>query len=1220
MILKAPQVPDPKQAWTFWIDRGGTFTDVVARRADGRCETRKLLSQNPSQYADAAVAGIRQILATQGETLGSAHIELVRMGTTVATNALLERRGEPTLLAITAGHGDALRIGYQSRPRLFDRNIQIPAPLYQQVIEIEERMGADGETFAPLDESASRQLLQQTYNQGLRALAIVLIHAYRYPAHETRLAEIAREIGFEQISVSHEVSALIKLVGRGETTVADAYLSPLLRRYVEGLRKELGEVPLQFMQSSGGLVDADQFRGRDAVLSGPAGGIVGMIRTAQQAGFDRLIGFDMGGTSTDVSHFSGELERTHETQIAGVRLRTPMMDIHTVAAGGGSECWYDGLRLRVGPQSASARPGPACYRNGGPLTITDCNAVLGKVQPDTFPAVFGPDANQPIDPHCAVERLQAICDDIFEGSQQRYAPQTLAEGFIRIAVEHMANAIKQISIARGRDVSDYTLVCFGGAAGQHACAVAEALGMHRAILHPYAGVLSAYGMGMARRRVIREQTVDLLLDDQFEAPLQTVLKPLIAQATQQLHDQNVNRENIRTQCMALVKYAGSDTSLPVRINKPNAMRREFQTLHQQRFGFIAQDKPIVVDALSVEAEEVGSAEEPGEFQSFRASKSGIQEEQPESVSCYLNGKASVVTRYRRAHLSEEKRIDGPAIISEETSTTVIEPGWRGHCDALGNLILERSADRIVPAIGTQADPIMREVFNTLFMAVAEQMGETLQSTAHSVNIKERLDFSCAMFDQQGALIANAPHIPVHLGSMGDSVRAVISSRQEKDGRGFHKGDAWMLNAPYNGGTHLPDITVIVPVFDHDDTLFAFLAARGHHADIGGITPGSMPPDSCRVEEEGVLIDDFQLMDQGKFREAETRALLASGDWPARNPDQNIADLQAQLAACARGTSELLKLVDRYGRDVICAYMQHAMDNAEHAVRAVIASLDAGEFSCEMDSGAIICVRITPDKKSKNLRIDFAGTSEQQMNNFNAPIAVCRAAVLYVIRTLVNDDIPLNDGCMRPIELIVPEGCMLKPSYPAAVVAGNVETSQIIVDTLYGALGIMAAAQGSMNNLTFGNEHHQYYETLCGGAGAGADHDGASAVHTHMTNSRLTDVEVLESRYPVRLDQFSLRPGSGGQGDHRGGDGVVRKIQFLAPMQVAILSNRRRVAPHAIGPAQPGACGRNTFLRSDGRESTLDATASLKAESGDSILIETPGGGGYSRADTSRKAG
>ncbi len=1222
MNHKVSQGPDPKLAWAFWIDRGGTFTDVVARRPDGKCETRKLLSQNPTQYADAAVAGIQQTLATQGETLGSAHIESIRMGTTVATNALLERRGQPTLLAITAGHGDALRIGYQSRPRLFDRKIQLPAPLYQRVIEIQERMGADGKTIVPLDESASRHLLQTAYDQGLRALAIVLIHAYRYPAHETRLAEIAREIGFEQISVSHEVSALIKLVGRGETTVADAYLSPLLQRYMNGLRKELGAVPLQFMQSSGGLVDADQFRGRDAVLSGPAGGIVGMIRTAQQAGFDRLIGFDMGGTSTDVSHFCGELERTHETEIAGVRLRTPMMDIHTVAAGGGSECWYDGLRLRVGPQSAGAQPGPACYRNGGPLTITDCNVVLGKVQPDTFPAVFGPNASQPIDPQCAVERLQAICDDIFQNSRQHYAPKTLAEGFVRIAVEQMANAIKQISIARGRDVSDYTLVCFGGAAGQHACAVAEALGMHRAILHPYAGVLSALGMGMALRRVIREQTVNLPLDDQLEAPLQAVLKPLIAQATQQLRDQNVDREHVRTQCIALVKYTGSDTSLPVRVSKPEAMRGEFQTLHHKRFGFIAQDKPIVLDALSVEAMEVeaDSEAEAGKLENLTAANPGPLEKTPERSCCYLQGREVAAMRYRRVDLAVKQSIDGPAIISEENSTTVIEPGWQAQRDALGNLILERSRNSSAQAIGTQADPIMREVFNTLFMAVAEQMGETLQSTAHSVNIKERLDFSCALFDQHGALIANAPHIPVHLGSMGDSVRAVISSRRQNDGHGFHNGDAWMLNAPYNGGTHLPDITVIVPVFDHDDILFAFLAARGHHADIGGITPGSMPPDSCRVEEEGVLIDDFQLMDQGKFREAETRALLASGDWPARNPDQNIADLQAQLAACARGTTELLKLVDRYSRAVVCAYMRHSMDNAEHAVLAVIAGLDAGEFSCEMDNGAIIRVRITPDKNARKLRLDFTGTSEQQRNNFNAPIAVCRAAVLYVIRTLVNDDIPLNDGCMRPIELIVPEGCMLNPSYPAAVVAGNVETSQIIVDTLYGALGIMAAAQGSMNNLTFGNDKHQYYETLCGGAGAGADHDGASAVHTHMTNSRLTDVEVLETRYPVRLNQFSLRHGSGGQGDHRGGDGVVRKIQFLAPMQVAILSNRRRVAPHALGPAQPGACGRNRFLRSNGSESTLDASASLKAEAGDSILVETPGGGGYSRPDTSRKAG
>jgi 5-oxoprolinase (ATP-hydrolysing) len=1198
----------PATAWEFWIDRGGTFTDIVARRPDGTRLTHKLLSENPERYRDAAVAGITELLgaAPSGETVAA-----VKMGTTVATNALLERKGEPTLLAITAGHGDALRIGWQARPDIFARHIVLPDLLYSRVVEVEERVTAEGEVLRPLDEARTRADLQAGFDAGLRAIAIVLMHGWRFTDHERRVAEIAREIGFTQISVSHEVGALIKLVGRGDTTVADAYLSPVLRRYVDQVAGDLGDgVRLMFMQSNGGLVDARAFRGKDAILSGPAGGVVGMAATAAEAGFDRIIGFDMGGTSTDVSHYAGEFERAYETTVAGVRLRAPMMSIHTVAAGGGSICRFDGARLRVGPESAGANPGPACYRRGGPLTVTDCNVMLGKLQPEFFPHVFGPDGDQALDADAVRRGFETLAAEVASASGRPRSPEELAEGFLTIAVQNMAEAIKQISIQRGYDVTRYALVCFGGAGGQHACLVANALGMTTVMVHPLAGVLSAYGMGLADLRVLREAGVMAPLDEAGWSSLEARVDALAAEAEAALIAQDAPIAGIALLRRAQVKYAGADTPLEIPFGSAQVMRRAFEDLHQQRFGFVAPEKPLLVEALAAEA--VGA---PIGLDARTPEPEGaaVAPQPLARVSARMAGEAQQTPVYDRERLAPGAAVDGPAIITEATGTTVVEPGWRAEMDARRNLILKRV--KALPqrsAIGTEADPVMLEVFNNLYMAIAEQMGLALQNTAYSVNIKERLDFSCALFDRSGALIANAPHIPVHLGSMGASVKTVMASRgQGRDGRGIRRGDVYVLNAPYNGGTHLPDVTVIAPAFlDEDEEPAFWVAARGHQADIGGITPGSMPSESHTVEEEGVLIDDFLLVDEGRLREAETRALLGSGKWPARNPDQNLADLKAQIAACARGIDELHRMVTTFGRETVEAYMTHVQDNAEEQVRRVIDVLKDGEFAYETDQGAVVRVKISVNREARRAVVDFTGTSGQLTTNFNAPHSVTRAAVLYVFRTLVEDDIPLNDGCMKPIELIVPEGSMLNPRYPAAVVAGNVETSQVVVDTLYGALGVLAASQGTMNNFTFGDETRQYYETICGGSGAGPDFDGTSAVQTHMTNSRLTDPEVLELRFPVILEQFSIRHGSGGRGAHRGGDGSIRRVRFREPMTASILANRRRVPPFGLDGGEPGALGMTTVERSDGSTESYGGTATVELAPGDAFIIETPGGGGF----------
>ena len=1191
--------------WQFWIDRGGTFTDVVGRSPDGRLLTHKLLSENPERYRDAALQGIRDLLGLDAQAaLAGQPVDAVKMGTTVATNALLERKGERVALAITRGFADQLRIAYQNRPKLFTRRIVLPELLYEQVIEIDERVGADGRVLHPLDEATVRDGLKRAYAAGIRAVAVALMHGYRYPDHERRVGAIAREIGFTQISISHEVSPLMKLVGRGDTTVVDAYVSPILRRYVDRVAADLGETRLMFMQSNGGLVDARLFQGKDSILSGPAGGIVGAVRTSTMAGFDRIISFDMGGTSTDVALYNGEYERAFETLVAGVRMRAPMMKIHTVAAGGGSILFFDGARFRVGPESAGANPGPACYRRGGPLCVTDANVMVGKIQPQHFPKVFGPNGDQALDADIVRRKFSALAEEIRKATGERRPLEEIADGFLRIAVENMANAIKQISVQRGYDVTGYTLTCFGGAGGQHACRVADALGMTSVFIHPLAGVLSAYGMGLADLRVMREKAVEARLEDALIPQLADTLDGLAEDGTAEMRRQGIETAKIEVLRKLHLKYEGTDSTMVVDFGDRAGVIAAFAATHRQRYGFMMPDKAVIVEAAAVEV--IGhteSADDP-------VVPAGASEAPPAlgRVVMYAEGASHDTPIYDREMLRPGSRITGPAIIAERNATTIVEPGWAARVTERDHLVLNRITPiRRQAAVGTQVDPVMLEVFNNLFMSIAEQMGVALQNTAYSVNIKERLDFSCALFDRDGELIANAPHMPVHLGSMGESVAAVKRAR----GNSMQPGDVFVLNAPYNGGTHLPDVTVVTPVFDEAgrEILF-FVAARGHHADIGGTTPGSMPPDSTTVEEEGVLIDNFVLVERGRFREQETVELLTSGRYPVRNVTQNIGDLKAQIAACEKGVQELRKMVAQFGLDVVRAYMGHVQDNAEEQVRRVLGVLKDGAYAYEMDNGAVIKVAISIDHAARTGVIDFTGTSPQQPNNFNAPSAVCKAAVLYVFRTLIEDEIPMNAGVLKPLRIVIPDGCMLAPRYPAAVVAGNVETSQAVTDTLYGALGVMAAAQSTMNNVTFGNARHQYYETVAGGSGAGPDFDGADAVQTHMTNSRLTDPEVLEWRFPVLLESFRIRRGSGGRGRHKGGDGTVRRLRFLEPMTCAILANRRRVVPFGLLGGEPGQLGRNWVERTDGTREEKGATAKWEVGPGDVFVIETPGGGGY----------
>ncbi len=1236
--------------WEFWIDRGGTFTDVVARDPSGRTITHKLLSENPRRYEDAAVHAIRELLGVgTGEPLPAARIGAVKMGTTVATNALLERTGEPTVLVTTVGFADALRIGYQARPELFALDIVLPEMLYSRVIEVAERIGADGTTLIELDVDAVAADLQRASDDGFESVAISFMHGYRHTKHEEQVARLARDIGFAQVSVSHEVSPLMKLVARGDTTVVDAYLSPVLRRYVDTVADHLDprngdtdgsprgdRANLLFMQSNGGLTEARRFRGKDSLLSGPAGGVVGMVATAEAAGFERLIGFDMGGTSTDVSHYAGELERTYETEVAGVRVRAPMIHIHTVAAGGGSILDFDGSRMRVGPESAGANPGPTCYGNGGPLAVTDCNVVLGKLRPDHFPRIFGPDADQPLAVDATRSRFEALMAEVAAATGIAQSVEGLAEGFLSIACDSMANAIKKISVQRGYDVSAYTLVCFGGAGGQHACLVADNLGIERIHIHPYAGVLSAVGIGLADVRKVAEQSVEVPLDDHAFGQLDQLWSTLADDGRRELIAQGIAESDITVERRLSLRYRGSDTSFFVGGRSPAEATADFEQLHRARFGFVAPDTALIVEAAQVEAVgRAGVSLVVGDRSTGDARPIGRH-------PVRMAGVTADTPFYDRRTLIASEPVAGPAVIVEATATTVVEPGWSATATATGDLVLARVTPRsttddaptddehpvrgrtavdpvrgrtaVDPVRGrTAVDPVRLEIFNNLFMNIAEQMGVVLENTAVSVNIKERLDFSCAVFDAGGDLVANAPHMPVHLGSMSESIKSTIAKNPA-----MKPGDVFVMNAPYEGGTHLPDITVIKPVFDDGavagDRPTFYVAARGHHADIGGSVPGSAPSDSTSIEQEGVLLDNVLLVEHGRFRDAAIRAALGSGPYPARNPDHNVADLKAQVAACEKGAMELRRVIDYYGIDVVHAYMGHVKDNAEESVRRVIDALSDSSFTYRTDDGSQVSVTITVDRAERSAVVDFTGTSPTHPGNFNAPPAVAFAAVLYVFRCLVRDDIPLNAGCMKPLRLVLPPESMVNPSYPAAVIAGNVETSQVIVDALFGALEVMGASQGTMNNVIWGNQTHQYYETICGGAGATADRPGCDAVHTHMTNSRLTDPEVLEWRFPVLLESFAIRRGSGGAGRHRGGDGASRRIRFGEAMELNVISGHRRVPPYGLAGGEPGAVGHNRVIRTDGSVVELAGSDRADLEPGDVFEIHTPGGGGYGAPD------
>jgi 5-oxoprolinase (ATP-hydrolysing) len=1209
-----------RDRWQFWVDRGGTFTDIVARAPGGALSTLKLLSEDPTRYEDAAVAGIRRILGLRdGETISPAQVESVKMGTTVATNALLERRGEQTVLVTTRGFRDALRIATQARPRLFARHIVLPERLYATVIEADERVDARGGVITPLDSSGLERALERARGAGFSACAIVFLHSYRAPAHELEAEALARRAGFTQISVSHRVSPLMKLVPRGDTTVVDAYLSPILRRYVERMAAQMPGVRLLFMQSSGGLTEAGCFQGKDAILSGPAAGIVGMAECARAAGHGRLIGFDMGGTSTDVSHYAGEYERVFDTEVAGVRVRAPMMSIHTIAAGGGSVIRFDGSRLRVGPESAGADPGPACYRRGGPLTVTDANVLLGRIHPEHFPKVFGPDGREALDRAEVESRFGELAQRMSAAAGCIIGREVAAAGALRIAVGSMANAIKRISVARGYDVTRYTLQCFGGAGGQHACQVADALGIEHIFCHPLAGVLSALGMGLADQIAMREATLESVLDPAGVAAARRLAERLAQEASAALTAQGVPAESLCRKDRLMVRYQGTDTALSCELPARDdvaAIRAEFEALYKRRFAFLMPNLDLVIESATVEC--VGVAE--------RVATQSTPASQPASATPRVDMYCAADDQpagWRSGLLIDGEglaagiSIEGPAIIAQRNATIVVEPGWRALVTALGNLELRRVRARVAArAVGTQADPILLEVFNNLFMNVAEQMGLSLQNTAHSVNIKERLDFSCAVFDASGNLIANAPHMPVHLGSMSESIRTIIEANPR-----LAPGDAYVLNDPYRGGTHLPDITVVTPVFLDGRLLTGagagvtpaasfFVASRGHHADVGGTTPGSMPPFSASIAEEGVLIDNLKLLEAGQLHEQQLLDLLTRGPYPARNPAQNLADLRAQIAANEKGALELRAMVEQFGAATVARYMRHVQDNAEECVRRVITALSDGEYVLTLDNGARICVAVSVDTERRTARIDFTGTSAQLPNNFNAPRAITVAAVLYVFRTLVDDDIPLNAGCLKPLEIIVPEGCMLNPQPPAAVVAGNVETSSCVTNALYGALKVMAASQCTMNNFTFGNHRYQYYETIAGGSGAGAGFDGTSVVQTHMTNSRLTDPEVLEFRFPVRLDSYEIRAGSGGAGRWRGGDGGVRRVRFLEPMTASILSNGRTRGAFGMAGGEDGAPGENRIERADGKVEILGAIGQSEMRAGDVFVISTPGGGGY----------
>ena len=1190
--------------WEFWIDRGGTFTDIVARAPDGSLKNSKYLSENPEQYKDAAIQGIRDFLKIgKNEKIQDLDVDCVKMGTTVATNALLERKGDRTLLLITKGFRDLLRIGYQARPKLFEFDIKLPMPIYELVAEVKERLDAGGKVIEALDEPAVYQALRAARAEGIKSVAIALMHSYLNPVHEKRVAQIAASEGFEQISVSHEISPLMKLVGRADTTVIDAYLSPILKRYVSQISSEFDQdhqAKLLFMQSNGGLTDANMFRGKDAILSGPAGGVVGMVKTAKIAGFDKLIGFDMGGTSTDVCHYNGQFERSFETEVAGARVRAPMMDIHTVAAGGGSILFFRDGRLQVGPESAGANPGPACYRRGGPLTVTDCNVMLGKLQPLHFPRVFGPNADQPIDIEAVEKSFQEFAEEIsIKTGNKPLSGVELAEGFLRIAVANMANAIKRISVQRGYDVTKYALQCFGGAGGQHACLVADALGIETIFIHPLAGVLSAYGMGLAEIRCMKES--------QFERPLsayeeaKVMLSDLSDKAIRQVVSQGVGYDDISVECRAHLRLSGSHQALTVSFGNLKELKQRFDKAHRARYGFSSKGRELIFEALSVEA--IGGSSVVNEALMNEVKQTPAAAGKLKIVS---NGKLVEAPLFERQSLKPGQQVNGPAIIKEPTGTNVIEPDWCAKLNKFGHLILERNISiKRKEAVGTKADPIMLEVFNSLFMSIAEQMGATLANTAYSVNIKERLDFSCALFDPKGGLVANAPHVPVHLGSMSGSIKSII--RQNPN---MKKGDVFVLNAPFNGGTHLPDVTVITPVFDNGGALLFFVASRGHHADIGGKTPGSAPPDSQIIEEEGVVIDNFKLVENGNFREKEVRKLLSSGKYPCRNIEENLADLAAQVAANETGVREVLKMIKQFGVEVVHSYMRYVQDNAEECVRQVLTKIKGGKSKYELDNGKFICVEVRIDSKKRTAEIDFTGTAQKDPYNYNAPLAVCHAVVLYVFRSLIGAEIPLNEGCFRPLKIIAPKGSMIHAEYPSAVIAGNTEVSQLMCNALLQALGVMAGSQGTMNNFVWGNKNLQNYETICGGSGAGLNFNGCSGVQTHMTNTRSTDPEILEFRFPVRVEEMSIRFGSGGRGKFIGGDGITRRLRFLEQMTVTTLCSHRRVPPKGLNGGLNGEVGREWIERKNGSVDKHHGNDINELYSGDVFVMQTPSGGGF----------
>ena len=1195
--------------WQFWIDRGGTFTDIVAKKPDGKIIIDKLLSENSDAYKDAAVEGIRRILELKkDDKIPTDIISSVKMGTTVATNALLERKGDRTLLLITKGFGDLLRIGYQNRPLLFDLNIKLPELLYERVVEVSERLNEKGEVVTKLNEEEVRNSLIKAKSDGINSVAIAFMHSYINPDHENKIEQIAKEENFNQISVSHKVSPLIKLVGRGDTTVVDAYLSPILRRYVNQVSEELKDTKstqLMFMQSNGGLTDANLFQGKDALLSGPAGGVVSMTQTGKQAGFNKLIGFDMGGTSTDVCHFAGEFERSFETELAGVRIRAPMMQINTVAAGGGSILFYKDGRFQVGPESAGAIPGPASYGRGGPLTVTDCNVLLGKLNPGFFPKVFGKTGDQPLNLEIVKKKFLDLSDII---SKEKNEPMMdifkMAEGFLKIAVENMANAIKKISIQKGYDVTNYMLNCFGGAGGQHACNVAESLGISNVMIHPYAGVLSAYGMGLAEIRSIREGHFEKNITNILDA--ENLIEILSSQAKKDLNDQDISDASIILLKNAFLHYKGSHQNLEIKFDTPENMRKSFEQEHKKRFGFFVQDREIFIEMLTVEA--VGKKTENYDF--LNPNTSTTKANPIAFNKMYVNGSEINTPIYKRDELIIGQNISGPAIIVEATGTNIIDDGWSGTLDKHYNLILSRVEEKkLQKGIGTSVDVVMLEVFNNLFMNIAEQMGATLANTAYSVNIKERLDFSCALFNNEGSLVANAPHVPVHLGSMSEAIKTVV--RLNKDN--IYPDDVFVLNAPFNGGTHLPDVTVITPVFDKNGKeIIFFVASRGHHADIGGKTPGSGPPDSKHIEEEGVLIDNFKLFDKGIFREKEMRKILSSGKYPCRNVEHNMADLAAQVAANKTGINEINSMIDQFGIETVHAYMNHVQDNAEESIRNAIVNLKQGEYEYELDNGEFIRVNVKIDKENREAIIDFTGTAPKNPFNYNAPMAVCYAVILYVFRTLVGNNIPLNEGCFKPIKIIIPNNSMINAKYPSAVIAGNTEVSQLTCNALFGALGVIAGSQATMNNFIWGNEKIQNYETICGGTGAGPNFHGTSAIQTHMTNTRSTDPEVLETRFPVRLEEFSIRKNSGGKGKFNGGDGVTRKLRFLEPMTVTTLCSHRKIKPFGLNGGGPGDCGKEWLEKADGSILSLSGNDSCQVKINDLFVMETPGGGAFGK--------